>query len=193
MTETTNAGGSGAGNNTGGSGNNEQNSGGTAEQQPLSFDSWITEQPDPVKSLLDGHTRGLKSALDSEREARKGMEKQIKDLAAKAEKGSDLERQLTELVNQQNAAEVRAAFYEEAHSVGISNLKLAYIVASQEGMIDQKGRVNWEGLKKGYPELFAATIKPAPGNAGSGTGSAPGQKSANQIMNDFILRGGRKE
>lgn len=188
MTETTNAGGSGAGNNTGGTGN--ENGGGTAEQQPLSFDSWINEQPDPVKSLLDGHTRGLKSALDSERDARKGLEKQLKELAAKAEKGSDLEKQLTELVNQQNAAEVRASFYEEAHSAGIANLKLAYLVANEEKLIDQRGRVDFATMKTRYPELFVGAQKPAPGNAGSGTSTPP---SGTRSMNDFIrASSGRK-
>lgn len=183
MTQTAPAGGSGE--QTGGTG---QEQGG--EEQGLSFEAWITEQPDTVKTLLDSHQRGLKSALDSERETRKALEKQLKDLAGKAEKGSDLERQLTELLTQQSQAEARAAFYEDAHAAGITNLKLAWLVVGNDGLMDGRGRVDFAALKQRYPELFGAATRTAPGNAGSGT-QQPGTGA--RSMNEFIrAAAGRK-
>lgn len=157
----------------------------TSEGQGLSFDTWMAAQDANVRGLLDGHTKGLKNALDSERESRKGLEKQLKDLAGKAEKGSELEKQLNDLLTQQQTAQTRAEFYEAAHAAGVSNLKLAFLVASQEGLIDQKGRVNFDEMKKSFPELFGASQKPAPANAGTGT-NAP--TAGAQNMNQFIRR-----
>ena len=181
MTEQTQAGGT------------SQQAGGTGdsnEGQGLVFDAWITEQPEEVRTLLEGHQKGLKSALDSERDARKTLEKQLKDLAGKAEKGSELEEQLNELVTVQAQAEARATFYEEAHAAGITNLKLAWIVVGNDGLMDARGRVNWDSLKKTYPELFGAATRTAPGNAGVGTNKQPGGAAS---MNDFIrAASGRK-
>lgn len=146
----------------------------------LSFDKWIESQEEKVKGLLESHTKGLKSALDSERETRKGFEKQIKELVGKAEKGSEAERQLNTLLEQAEATNRKAAFYEEAHSAGIANLKLAYIVASTEGLFDKKGNVDFSTMKTNYPELFAKPI--IKGNAGEGTDSEPIKKSMNDII-----------
>jgi len=174
-------------NNAGGAGEQQQQ---TQEQQGqgLTFEAWVTNQPDEIRAMLEGHTSGLRTALSSERDARKAMEKQLKDLAGKAEKGSEFEKQLSELASQQAALEQRAEFFEQAHGAGVTNLKLAYIVATQDGLIDQRGRVNWDGIKKSYPELFGQS-KSVAGNAGAGTASTPAAVS----MNDFIrAASGRK-
>ena len=145
-------------------------------QAPLSYDAWLEQQPDEIKSLLDTHTRGLKSALASEREARNRLEKDLRDAAKKAEKGSEMEQQLTRLADQAAEADRRAAFYEDAHRLGVTNLKLAYLVATQ-------GRVNWQALKESYPELFTGP-RPPVGNAGAGTKEPPKPGG----MNEFIRR-----
>jgi hypothetical protein len=147
----------------------------------LNFDGWYSEQDDTVKNLLQDHTKGLKTALESERESRKAFEKQIKDLAAKAEKGSETEKQLTLLSEQIESADRKTAFYEDAHAAGVTNLKLAFILASTEGLFDKKGNVNFVEMKSNYPELFGSKKAPA-GNAGDGTEALPVPKS----MNDFI-------
>ena len=51
------------------------------EGDALTFDGWFESQPEGVRKLLDEHTGGLKSALKSERESRKDLEKQLRDLA----------------------------------------------------------------------------------------------------------------
>ena len=195
-----NSGGSGAGNNQGGQGGNaggngSAGSGDAGQGQGLTFDSWITEQPDDIKSLLEEHTKGLKSALASEKDARKNFEKQIKDLAGKAEKGSEFERQLAEIAKANERAQSQADFYEQAHAAGVSNLKLAFIVAEQDQLMDGRGRVNFEEMRKRYPELFGGERRQAAsGNAGAGTGgSGNGAGQPGQRMNDFIrTAAGRK-
>lgn len=137
----------------------------------LNFDTWIASQDEQVKGLLESHTKGLKSALESERESRKTFEKQIKELAAKAEKGSDAEKQLNLLSEQIASTDRKASFYEEAHTAGVTNLKLAFVVASTDDLFDKKGNVNFTELKSKYPELFGSKKTPA-GNAGEGTDAA---------------------
>lgn len=153
---------------------------------PLSFETWVEGQTDEVKALLDNHTQGLKSALESERGSRKDLEKQVRDLAGKAEKGSEAQAELNKLADGLAESDRRAGFYEAAHTAGVSNLKLAYTVAVQDEMFDRHGEPNFEELKRAYPELFGG--KPGgtpPGNAGTGTGSAQPQTVG---MNDFIRR-----
>lgn len=154
------------------------------ETTPLEFDSWLGQQPDEVKTLLDGHTKGLKSALSSEREARGKLEKELRDAAKKAEKGSEMEQQLTSLADQVAESDRKTEFYEAAHAAGVTNLKLAYLVAVQDEMFDRHGRVNWDAMKQSYPELFAGAKKPPAGNAGAGTQEPP--KTGG--MNEFIRR-----
>lgn len=151
-------------------------------ETPLVYADWLKEQPEPVQSMLDEQVKGLKSALDSERESRKSLEKQVRDLATKAEKGSDAEKQLTEFADRISEIDRKADFYEAAHAAGVTNLKLAYTVAVSDEMFDRLGRVNFTSMKDSYPELFGER-KPPPGNAGSGTDN---QQPASKSMNDFI-------
>ena len=159
------------------------------ERPALTFESWFGSQDDRVKSLIETHTKGLKSALDSERETRKGLEKQVRELASKAEKGSEAEKQLNELADKMSANDKRVAAYEGLSAAGCSNLKLAYLAAAESGLIDGQGNVNIEKMKTQFPELFKTTQTP-PGKAGTGTETkAPGGAT----MNDFIRHAaGRK-
>ena len=152
------------------------------EGETLTFDGWLEAQPEDVKNLLDVHTKGLSSALKSERENRKDLEKQLRDLAKKAEAGSDAEAQLTAMADQQATASRRADFYESAHREGVTNLKLAFTVAAQDELFDKKGNVDFGEMKKSYPELFGA-VAGANANAGNGTKAPP---KAGKSMNDFI-------
>jgi len=155
------------------------------QQPPLSYEAWVKEQPDEVKTMLSGWERGLKTALDGERDARKALEKQVRDLAGKAEKGSEAEKQLIGLADQIGEADRKTAFYETAHAAGVTNLKLAYTVAVQDEMFDKRGQVNFETMKAQYPELFGGVRKAPPGNAGAGTNT---NQPAGKGMNDFIRK-----
>lgn len=148
----------------------------------LTFDAWQKGLSDEQKGLIESHVKGLKSALDSERGSRKDLEKQLRDMAKKAEAGSDAQTQLTKLADDLLTADRKADFYEAAHAAGARNLKLAFTVALTDELFDKHGRVNFDEMKKSYPELFASTTTPR-GDAGSGTDRKP---KAGAGMNDFI-------
>lgn len=177
----------GSGNDAGGDGKDAPEGGkpkGDSSDQQQNFETWLEKQPQDVKDLYDGHVKGLKTALKSEREARETKEAELRDMAKKAEKGSELEKALTKLADQEADANRRAEFYDAAHAAGVKNLKLAYLVAVSEELFDRRGIVNFEELKKQYPELFGEAQK-LKGNAGSGTGSKPPGQSS---MNDWIRK-----
>lgn len=194
-------GGSGGGTGAGGSGNSDGNNndssgggdqggqGGSGTQKPLVFDDWLKSQSDDVTTMLNSHTNGLKTALSEERKARGDLEKKLRDLAGKVEKGSESEKKLTEMVDQLAENDRKAEFYEEAHQAGVTNLKLAYLVAIQEGLFDSKNRVNFGEMKKEYPELFGST-KPPKGNAGDGTHT--NQPAGHGDMNSWIRKSAGK-
>jgi hypothetical protein len=162
----------------------------TTGETPAAFDydKWIAEQPDDVKAGLEQRTSGLTSALKSERESRKEQEKQLRDAAAAAEKGSEAQKQLTVMADKMAAADQRADFMEAAHAAGVKNLKLAYTVAREDEMFDRRGNVNFEAMKADYPELFGSSTAPASGNAGAGTTSQPAPGGKHAAANDAIRR-----
>jgi hypothetical protein len=173
------AGGNGAGAGAGAEG--EQGKAGGQEE--ASFDAFLATQPENVKTLIAEHEKGLKSALDSERGSRQDLEGQLREMAKSAAKTPELQKSLTDLADKLAVTDRRADFYDAAHVAGVTNLKLAYLVAEQDEMFDKKGNVNFETLKTKYPELFASA-KPTPrGNAGDGTGA---HTPASGGMNAFI-------
>lgn len=160
-----------------------QNAQGTPPTTPpenVTFDSWLAGQDDTVKGLYTQHTAGLKSALDSERKANQDAQKQLRDLAKKAEKGSELEAALTKQANDLSILQVKNHFQDKAHLAGVRSLDLAYMAAAQADLISDKGDCDFSELRKLYPELFTATVQ---GNAGSGTGNqAPKPQTMDQII-----------
>ncbi len=119
----------------GGAGTDQGNGGG----MPPNFDAWLTNQDDSVKKLVDGHVKGLKTALDGERTRSRDLERQLRDAAAKLEKGSDAEKRLTELANQAADATRQATFYDMAHAAGVTNLKLAWTAARADDLFKKDG------------------------------------------------------
>ena len=163
---------------TGGQGETAGGEAKTGASAPT-FDSWLGQQPDEVKGLVDGHTKGLKSALESERGERKTLQAQLKALAGKAEKGSELEAALQETTTRLKDMERRSGFFAAGHAAGITDLDLAYIAAQQGGLVRDDGSADFAALKAKHPALFGqATTK---GHAGNGTGNAP-----TGTMNDAI-------
>lgn len=148
------------------------------------FDTWYGGLDATAKGLLDSHTNGLKTALQSERMQRQDLARQIADLQKSAAKGSDLEKQLTTLQASLTATERKAAFVEDAirPEIGCVNVKAAYALAIADDLFDRQGRPDWNALKATAPELFR---KPGPGSADGGAGN--GQKQ-NVSMNDIIRR-----
>lgn len=149
------------------------------------FDTWLGEQPEHVRKGYEGKTQGLHSALQTERDQRKEIARQLKDLAPRAEKGSELEKALGETSTRLEQAEQRAAFYEDAikPEIGCTNVKAAFLVASADNLFKRSGEPDWAAIKAAAPELFGTRIKTPPGNAGSGNGSPPPAKVG---MNEWI-------
>lgn len=181
--------GAGSGATPDGSGNGNGQTPGSAtppgqSEPPPTFDAWLGSQDETVKGLIGGRFQNLESALTTERQERGNLAKQVKDLAAKAEKGSELEKQLTTMQNALQVAERRAAFNEDASrpEVGCSNPKAAYALAVADDLFDRQGRPDWNAIKQVAPELFR---KPGPGNSdgGAGNGNTP-----HLTMNDIIRR-----
>jgi hypothetical protein len=157
--------------------------GGDGGKPPLTFETFLESQSDEVKGLVESHTRGLKAALESEREGRKAQAKQLAELAKKAEKGSEAEKALTEAATQAKAAESRATFYASAHAAGVQDLELAYLAAQRDGLLSDSGSCDLESLKKRHPSLFVGSgASSAAGAAGAGTR----QQTTGGSMNDWI-------
>lgn len=127
------------------------------------FEDFLASVDEPIKILYKKHTDGLSSALEKERSGRKDLEKQLKELLPKAEKGSALEQELAEKVRlleetDKKYAEVerRAKFAEEAGQSNVKcvNIKAAYALATVENLFKEDGSPKWDDLKKIAPELF---------------------------------------
>lgn len=148
----------------------------------LTFDGFYASLNERAKSVLENHTSGLKKALDSERENRKELEKQIKLLAAGAHKEGELKTQLEQMSAQMETLSKQTAFLETAHREGVSNPRALFTLAQAGDFFDKKGNANFAELRKEYPEFFP---NPKPkGNAGAGTTDAGGAVA--KSMNDLI-------
>lgn len=151
---------------------------------PVTFEAVYTALPPEQRGVIDTHIGGLKSALKDERDGRKALEKQLRDLSKQAEEGSQLRTQLDKLAEEQSTTSAKAMFFEQAHDAQVRNLRLAWLAAQEYGLVDAKtGEADFAKLKQQAPELFAA--KPVPSaNAGAGA-KQPGVNDG-RSMNDFI-------
>jgi len=167
----------GTGDGAGGEGDQEQkNQQQKQEKEALGWDTFHASLPEEAQKLISDREGGLKTALKTERDARGKAEKDLRDIADKLEKGSDAQKEVLKLADKVAEGTQKSDFYEEAHEEGVSNLKLAYVVAMQDGLISKRGKIDWKTLKESYPELFSK-IKIPDGDAGDGTGSKrPGGK-----------------
>lgn len=135
------------------------------------------ERQEPPKVFDEAYVKALRQEAAQYRT-------QLKELAAKAEKGSELEKQLQQMIIEKDSSDRRAAFFESASAPGVGciNPKAAYLVASAEGLFRKDGTPDWPALQTTIPELFR---RPGQANAGAGTGAPP---PAQPSMNDFIRR-----
>jgi len=154
------------------------------DSERVTWEGILEGLPAPAKAAYEEHTKGLKSALQSERDKGKDLAKKLKELSAKAEEGSELKSKIDSMSSELEAATTRAEFILEAvkPEIGCTNPELAWIVAEKAEAIDRRGRVNWELLKKDFPELFGKKSPPK-GGAGDGTGNSPPK---GKDMNDWI-------
>ena len=151
---------------------------------PVTFEAVYTALAPEQRGVIDTHIGGLKSALKDERDGRKALEKQLRDLSKQAEEGSALRTQLDKMAEEQSTTSAKAMFFEQAHDAQVKNLRLAWLAAQDYGLVDARtGEADFAKLRQQAPELFVA--KPVPSaNAGAGA-KQPGVNDG-RSMNDFI-------
>jgi hypothetical protein len=156
-----------------------------ASETPASWEEFLETQPEEVKALYGTHSEALLNTVKATRDERDTFKKQVKELASKAEKGSELEKSLTDMTARLEAAERRAAFLEEAAKpeVQCRNTRAAWLLAEASDLFDKKGNPDWAAIKREAPELFGTPVANA--NAGNNTQQAP---SPHQNMNSFIRK-----
>lgn len=159
----------------------DENTQGNGETPPTgetpSYDEWYSGQGEDVRGLIDGHTRGLRSALDSERAQAKTLAKELKALSGKLDANSEAAKELETVRTKLESAQAQAEFYEVATAAGCRDLRLAWLVASADDLtVDQ--------VKARHPDLFM-TQRQVAANAGNGAGNPP---PAGRSMNDYIRR-----
>jgi hypothetical protein len=163
------------------------------QQQAPDFNTWLAAQPEDVRSLVEGNTRGLRSALEGERTQRKSLKKELDAAIKQLEEGNPAKAGLERVQTQLKQMEQQNSFYDEAHRQGATNLGLAYMAAQQLGMFEKNGEVDFKVLKEKFPELFQQRTRQQapPGNGGAGSNQQKLSGSAG--MNNFIRRAaGRK-
>ena len=181
---------------------NSQQSGETpATTQPATpapaFDEWLKGQPADVQKLLDGHfaerTTGLKSALDSERNSRAELDKQLKKALSELKEGSEARDQLEQARNALALANLRADFVNAAYAAGAAKADRLFRLAHTEGKLE-KAEINDEfiaTLKAEYPEYFPAPApkeKPATEADKRGPATEPSQDWQRVAAQKFGIR-----
>lgn len=147
---------------------NQQNVEITPPVENETFESLMEKDP-KIKAAYEQHAAGLLNTVKATREERDSLKDQLKVLLPKAEKGSELEKSLTEFSGKLEAAERRATFFEESAKPGIDcrNPKAAYALATTLEAFDKKGNPDWSTLKAEAPELFGKVTPPAHGGSGA--------------------------
>ena len=167
----------------------EINEGGKPGADNVTFEAWLEGQSDEVKNRFEEGTKGLKTALTSERDNTKNLSKQLKDLQAKADKDSDLAKQLSEMQAKLTESERHSAFVDGASAAGCNNVKAAYKLAKADpDLWKRDGSPDWEAIKAEAPEFFGN--KKPDGNAGSGKNTDPnaGTKTMDQWIRKQVRR-----
>ena len=153
----------------------------------LTWDTIYSGLDDAGKKVVDSHISGLSSALEKERSDRRTLEKQIKDLSGKAEKGSEMETKLAALTSELEEANRRASFVAGASGQGVINPVLAYLAAREAKAFDESGNTNWARLKELHPELFKPEEKAKAGGRGDAGGGNDNGKTGFSF-NDWLRR-----
>lgn len=158
-------------------------------QQSASYETWLAEQPEAVRAMLDGHIgrmSTLEKTLETVRSERKSYEKQFKEAASQLEEGSTARKTIEEQLAKLQGADKRANFMEEATAQGVTNARLAWLASQDHELINGHGKTNWEELKKVAPEVFFKAPPAPPGGAGAGRQAAPPDANFETTINQAL-------
>jgi hypothetical protein len=161
-----------------------------APQAPPDPEEWYDSLDEPTRGVVDAYNVKLQNALKEERQQRKELQKQLKELAARPVDDTQWKSKIEEISGQLTEANLKASFYESAAeqaNLPAKRYAVAYKIAKIDGLISDDGEVDWKALQEQHDYLFSAptqeTQQRKPGNAGSGIGGKPQPKRG---MNDLI-------
>lgn len=160
----------------------------TGATEPESFEDWVKTLPEEHQTRFNTRIQSLDRALKSERESVKTLKENLKAASRAAKDDPALKAQIDEMRNNLEVEGYRNSFYESAHREGVADLKLAWLAALDAELVDEKGAVDFAGLKKAHPGLFASTTAKVPPVNGGANGAATGGISGNAQMNMLIRR-----
>ena len=148
-----------------------------AETVALTFDSLIDSMDEPQREVIERHIVGLRTALDKEREERKGAQKAVRNAQAEIEQLPTLRQQLEQAAQAALDTRAQALFFEHAGSNDVKrgSARLAFLAAKDGQCFNDDGSVQWDSLQARFPDLFEGSARHAPTGAPSG---APVQKEA---------------
>jgi len=75
------------------------------DNQPKNFEEWLEGQDDGIQKLYDEHVKGLKNTISATRQERDAFKKEVEVALKKAEKGSELEKNLSDTLTKLEIAE----------------------------------------------------------------------------------------
>lgn len=159
------------------------------EGQPLDFTAWFNTLAPEQQELVDTHVDGLKTALKSEREEKKALERKLKDLTKQATEGSELHQQLTALQTELQTTSAKATFMEQAIAAKVANPRLAWLAATDGQLVNMRtGECDFGKLREVAPEVFQQKPAATTINAGSGAGqNGVKQADMNSLIRDAVF------
>jgi Skp family chaperone for outer membrane proteins len=109
-----------------GGGGTDPSKGDPAKDGKKDFEAWLAAQPEDVRAQYETHVKGLKSALQSERDKSKGIDDKLKRLAELEEAEAKREgEKLTEKEKLQKALAAKDAEIAEVKAAGERALEAA--------------------------------------------------------------------
>ena len=159
----------------------------------ITFEDVAKSLTDDQKKAIEAHfgesTKGLKTALDKEREAGKELAKRLKEIEGKAGKDTELAQELAKVQAELAATMREKQFIVEAPTKNVNNVTAAYKLAVTDNLIDAKGNIDWDELQKSYPELFA---KPQAPTAPNTNAADMGKQTPKQQLDDATSLAAKK-
>lgn len=183
------------GDGNGSNADNNQSNQSDNNSNALTFESWLSSQPDDVKTkvqpLFNAHVEKLQNTVKATREERDEFSKQLRDATNKLTKDSDERKRLEEIADKYDEATRRADFFEDALSNNCHNPKAAYAIAKAENLFTKAGLPDWKKIEEVVPEFFGDSKRNLSKKKTAGAGNDKEPQSA-MTMNDWIRAEARK-
>jgi hypothetical protein len=97
-----------------------------------------------------------------------------------------VKNQIEALATEAKQIKARADFAEASISQGISDIKAAWAVAKEYGLISDKGKADFDELKKNHPSLFAITQRTGTPAGRPASAGDPGKTNVTAMIRDAV-------